>query len=262
MSLPRILYLRYPYYGVVQRFFRSLNELHPFLVQIGPCFCYSTVLFLTKHVLRLGFRFVPQRCRFSRLDENAIGNSQRGDGGTTNMACKRAFDARRWSRLPAALSGGYVMAEKRSRNKLQQSSLVNQLRPDPSVPANVQLLTGWLGRSTKPDHWRLYISPDLNSYIDLAEKDIVHHYDFGDSNPLGAVLLWVKRDAPLSLTTEAQSRFLEGGIADLYLPAAGAGGIGAGNANLQPLCSWTVGNVQTQWTTAGVSLFICPATKC
>ncbi len=101
---------------------------------------------------------------------------------------------------------------------LQQDPLVDRLAPDPGqVPADLIRLAGFLGKSTKPGHWRLYLNPELSEYVEVAEADIVHSQaNSGDPNAMAGTSLWVRRGASLQHTRvesrQVEAEFLQGDI--------------------------------------------------
>jgi hypothetical protein len=111
---------------------------------------------------------------------------------------------------------------------LEQDPLVDRLLPDPARnPPDVIVLTGFLGKSARDSHWRIYPTPELDEYLEVDERDIVHREPLApDENAIGGSRLWVKASAKLVharlLTHEAQADFLRGEIG-----AAGAGTLAA-----------------------------------
>src|SRR5262249_23923285 len=110
--------------------------------------------------------------------------------------------------------------------ELKQDWLVDRLTPDPGVPASLRVLAGWLGASTRAECWRLYLTPELNEYIEVAEADIVHKQSLApEDSPLGGSVIWVNRDAKLYYvrvtTLESQAEFFAGDILQLYADQSG-----------------------------------------
>ena len=64
--------------------------------------------------------------------------------------------------------------------RLKQDALVERLIPDPANPEPTTQLSGWLGTGTKEGTWRLYLTPQLDEYVQFSEADVVH------SQPIGA----------------------------------------------------------------------------
>ena len=101
--------------------------------------------------------------------------------------------------------------------KLEPDALVERLAPDASHVPDLRVLVGFLARSTREGHWRLYLTPTLNEYVEFAEDDVVHSHAFeSDESRLGGTVVWVKRAANLqhtrSVSREAQADFLQGAI--------------------------------------------------
>lgn len=95
------------------------------------------------------------------------------------------------------------MAEETKKTPPRRSSsrkdFVAKLVADPSAPPAVYLLSGYLGESGLEDHSRLYLRPDLATWVDIPEESLLHteKVSHGD-NVLGAVFVWVRNDARLS----------------------------------------------------------------
>lgn len=121
------------------------------------------------------------------------------------------------------------MANKKART-LKQDALVESLVPDPANVPGTKLLVGFLGRSTRAGYWRVYLTPMLNSYVELSEEDVVHSQQMADDEiNMGTTALWIKKDAELQYTrTEpltAQAQFLQGAITTGFLEKTGVEGI-------------------------------------
>src|ERR1700736_1812143 len=83
-------------------------------------------------------------------------------------------------------------------NELRQDELIEKLVPDPATPPDVILLAGLLGRSDRTGYVRLYLTPLLNEYVEISEKDVLHHQKIPPAlNPLGGTLVWIRREANL-----------------------------------------------------------------
>jgi hypothetical protein len=112
---------------------------------------------------------------------------------------------------------------------LKPDALIERIAPDASEVPDVRVLAGFLGKSTRRGHWRLYLTPTLNEYVEFAEDDVVHSHSLEtDENRLGGTVVWVRREANLvhtkAVSREAQADFLHGDIATRYLVAARSGG--------------------------------------
>jgi hypothetical protein len=103
------------------------------------------------------------------------------------------------------------MARKRV---LKQDPLVDKLRPDPSQPPSIER-RGFLGRSDKEGHWRLYLTRGLTNYVEIAETDVVHHESLATADdPDAGSRVWIKDTAILTLgpPRQVQAENLDGAI--------------------------------------------------
>ena len=118
-------------------------------------------------------------------------------------------------------------AQEPGRNfNLVQEPFIEILVPDPASLPDVILLAGFVGKSNRAGYFRLYLTPQLNEYLEILQTDVVHQQTIPPtSNPLGGTLIWVKREAQLThtkvATAQAQSQFLQGSISTQFLPKAG-----------------------------------------
>ena len=121
-------------------------------------------------------------------------------------------------------------------SKLNEDELIKNLVPDPSQVPDARMLFGFLGKSSREGYWRLYLTPELNEYVEFQEEDVLHTQSFATpENPLGGKAVWVKRETNLLRTStksrEAQAEFLQGDIAASLLAGttrgrlSGVGGI-------------------------------------
>jgi hypothetical protein len=112
-----------------------------------------------------------------------------------------------------------------SKRNLKPDQIVQRLKPDPSKIPNARVLAGFLGKSTREGYWRLYVSLQMNEYIEIAENDIVDTQPMGEEETVGGSLVWVRHDAVVEFTVSgplrAQGEFLQGGITGEYLPGMG-----------------------------------------
>jgi hypothetical protein len=84
----------------------------------------------------------------------------------------------------------------------------------------IRFFTGYLGRSNKGDHTRLYMTPELYEYVDIPSTAIVRTVELRTpENPLGGAAVWVRVGANLLRGQEGIARmqvqgyFLGGDIA-------------------------------------------------
>lgn len=86
------------------------------------------------------------------------------------------------------------MAEENTRlpRELDQG-FVGRLVPDPASPPELTLLVGYPGASVEEGHVRLYASPDLSRWWEIPEDGVLHRQTV-PNDPLGAEIVWIRRD--------------------------------------------------------------------
>ena len=119
------------------------------------------------------------------------------------------------------------MADKdnKTRKELKQDPLVEQLAPDPADPQATIQLKGWLGKGVKAGSWRLYLTPQLDEYVQFQDKDIVHTQPIApEQSPLGGTMIWLLAGTSLQhtrvTTRQLQAGFLSGGITANFMAGA------------------------------------------
>lgn len=74
-------------------------------------------------------------------------------------------------------------------SSVDEDPLVASLVPDPSQgPPNTSVLAGYLGRGAEEGVWRLYLTADLNEYVEVSEDDILHRESLPDGR---STQIWV-----------------------------------------------------------------------
>ncbi|MDQ2775703.1 MAG: hypothetical protein M3Y57_12420 [Acidobacteriota bacterium] len=106
--------------------------------------------------------------------------------------------------------------------QLKQDALVEHLIPDPGNPEPTTQLSGWLGKGAREGVWRLYLTPELDQYVQFSETDVVHSQPFGTGeSSLGGTNVWLKAGAALEhmqmVKRQVQADFLSGGITSGYM---------------------------------------------
>jgi hypothetical protein len=120
--------------------------------------------------------------------------------------------------------------------ELRPDALVQKLRPDPSEGEGNIRLVGLLSTSPEQGRWRLYVSADLDEYVEIREEDIQHSLSLGEElSAVGGTMLWVKPDTmltyspptarPAGAEQEEPGEYLRGEIAARNLPVAGISGM-------------------------------------
>jgi hypothetical protein len=105
----------------------------------------------------------------------------------------------------------------------EQDPLIEALLPDPAAgPAEVAVLTGYLGKSPTPNHQRLYLSRSLDRYVDIPGDQILHTTPRPDDD---GTRVWVPRSLILNyvhtVSARVQAAFLQGSIMRTHRPATG-----------------------------------------
>jgi hypothetical protein len=120
------------------------------------------------------------------------------------------------------------MATKKSNDaakQLKQDSLVEQLIPDPGNPQTTIQLVGWLGKGVEEGQWRLYLTPQLDQYVEFSEDSVVLAQPLQkEQSALGGTTVWLKAGTALSHTQvvkrQIQADFLSGGITSGFLASS------------------------------------------
>jgi len=113
-------------------------------------------------------------------------------------------------------------------SKSKFDAFVAKVVGDPAKPQETLMLQGFLGASSEANHTRIYTDPTLESYVDVANGDIVHTEAISkEESPLGGYYVWVKKSAEAVTgkpgAERKKAKFLEGPIAQA---AAGIGAVG------------------------------------
>lgn len=120
--------------------------------------------------------------------------------------------------------------------ELKQDALVEKLVVNPSNIPDVKVLVGFVGKGSE-GRWRLYLTPQLNDYLEFNAQDVLHTQPFATAqSPLGGTVVWINRNASLQHTqtaaNQAQAGFVQGDIMSRFMTGPGipenAGGGPAG----------------------------------
>jgi hypothetical protein len=84
----------------------------------------------------------------------------------------------------------------RRRDELREDPLLQDI--DPTTIADAQALHGFLGRSGEDGFWRLYLSPSLDSYLEIRDQDIVVSRALGQRASTAGTIVWVRREAKVT----------------------------------------------------------------
>jgi hypothetical protein len=105
--------------------------------------------------------------------------------------------------------------EEGNKGRLTEDPLVAALVPNPGEgPANAVVLHGFVGKSTRAGHVRLYLDARLEAYAEVSEGDILHHRRLAND---AGTFVWVSKSLELKVTRVSsatiQAEFLSGAIA-------------------------------------------------
>lgn len=152
--------------------------------------------------------------------------------------------------------------------ELKQDRLVEKLLLDLSQEhPDVRILVGYVGRSSQPEYWRLYLTPVLDVYVEIPQDAIVHSQSLAnEQNPMGGTMLWVKHDTDVVLCRrtnlrQRQGQFLSG---EIVSQADRRGMTGAEAASLAATGSKAMHNpIAYWWASWALSIcFLCPTDLC
>jgi hypothetical protein len=97
-----------------------------------------------------------------------------------------------------------------------QQDALRDLVGDPAG-LDVFVYVGFVGRSQRTGHWRLYLNPEWSDYLEFHSDDVVFARALEPAgHPLGGTFVWLRRDANVLRTQrtsrEAQKDFLNGDL--------------------------------------------------
>jgi hypothetical protein len=112
------------------------------------------------------------------------------------------------------------MADKKKRST---PDWIKNVVPDPSTPPNTIMVRGYFGDAPTEDDIRIYLSENLDQYVDVAD-DAIYHAEPADTPgmPPGLHYIWIDRDADMQHEplmqpqTGRKQKFLEGRIQRNY----------------------------------------------
>jgi hypothetical protein len=119
---------------------------------------------------------------------------------------------------------------------------VDRLVEDPANPPQLQVLTGYRGRSAQEGQTRLYFDPELTGWVDIPDDAILLTRETPDENGLGRTLVWTRLDAQIQTGPQAAegagagAEWFQGQVAQ-DLSGGAQAGVGAGiNLPRTPFC--------------------------
>jgi hypothetical protein len=129
-----------------------------------------------------------------------------------------------------------AVSRKGPKAKLEEDAIVSALRPDPTAEApGTVALQGYLGRGAAEGTWRLYLSTELDEFVELPEEAIRHSEKLPDEQ---GTRVWVDRSTSLQLkrvtSQTVEAEFLAGPITRGPLTQAVTQVAGGAAAALRP----------------------------
>ncbi len=99
--------------------------------------------------------------------------------------------------------------------KLSRDRITEALVPDPTKPPRDSIaIHGYVGNSTDPSNLRLYLTPDMRTYVEIPEAEVLHSQQLPDDQ---GTLVWVPATLNLAhhstQSAEVQAQFLQGDMA-------------------------------------------------
>lgn len=142
-----------------------------------------------------------------------------------------------------------------------ENPLTRSLVPDGETPDGFIVFTGLAGRSNRPRFVRLYLSEELDEYVEIAEADVRYSQTIEPpASPLGVTKVWVLQTAAVRHTVvqtrTAQADLIQGEINEAY---AANGFLGGSILEQMPQSSATMTAAAAQ--AGGLSWFKCCKTK-
>ena len=120
---------------------------------------------------------------------------------------------------------------------------VERIIEDPGNP-DVRRLTGFLlGKSDRDGYWRLYLTVDLNHYLEFRKEDTLHAQQFRPAR----TVVWLKPEARVTekLTKSTKVEFLRGHLMGDYIRRHGRSFVGMVGSGLKMMAGDTNGSCPT-----------------
>jgi hypothetical protein len=108
--------------------------------------------------------------------------------------------------------------------EVNEAEFVRALVPDPADLPDAHLLTGFLAKGGRPERWRLYLTRELDEFIEFEQSGVLHSENVaGMSDDADLTRVWVKASTVLHRSEPTpgsqQAAFLEGDIAAMFAEA-------------------------------------------
>ena len=157
---------------------------------------------------------------------NRDAKRKRADQAARGMQGNQAIHRDRNSQpVEGSLSdrGNRVLAPFDPKQEVIEATFVARMVGDTCAPPDVRVLAGYVGLSSRgPGWWRIYLTLELDDWVDIYHRDILYAEEAGDQKLSGRVL-WVRKDAQVWHQTISSRQvvaqdLLQGNLARRYLP--------------------------------------------
>jgi len=97
----------------------------------------------------------------------------------------------------------------------KQDDLIDRLVQDPNNPRVKKLVGFRMGKSNQEEYWRLYLTDDLNHFLDFRKEDTLHAEQVSSTK----TLVWLNPNAEVkeSIVRSGRVDFLRGTIIEDHL---------------------------------------------
>ena len=155
------------------------------------------------------------------------------------------------------------MPEKSDRESKYNETLpdetVERIIEDPGNP-DVRRLSGFLlGKSDRDGYWRLYLTVDLNHYLEFRKEDTLHAQQFRPAR----TVVWLKPEARVTekLTKSTRVEFLRGNLMGEYIRRHGRSFVGMVGSGLKMMADPT-DMIECTNGSCPTHAFGCPGSGC
>ena len=97
---------------------------------------------------------------------------------------------------------------------------VSKIASDPAKQPDTVLVSGYVGPASEQGHTRLYLDPELRTYVEIPNDAILHTQEIPpEQSILGGSLVWIPRNTELihgTAVPRVKATFLEGRLQQAY----------------------------------------------
>jgi hypothetical protein len=146
---------------------------------------------------------------------------------------------------------------------IKTDEILDRLEGERSSGPLIKLVGRFLGKSDREDHYRLYLSEDLNRYLEFSKEGTVDAERF----PSGRIVVWLRRGTKLveTATRAVPDDFLKGSIHQQNAARQAADVLGGAGRLMMMMADsggGCCGGTQLANCTATVDQVTCSQTNC